>query len=79
MQKLSEELEIFGVDRLVQAAEKRNTKGTHGELRLAAQEALKTNPAAQVFTPQIKSGGAVQASFLNEVWQVDIVDFSQFQ
>ena len=46
--------------------------------RKAVQEFVKSQESAQVFQPRIKSEGKVVATGPMKTWQIDIVDFKQF-
>ncbi len=76
MKALSEKYQILGYARFVTKAQQEGVNGTFHELALAAKSALAVDPEKQVFIDPTKAGGAMAASFKNEIWVIDVFDFS---
>ena len=80
LKTLSKRLHVYGVDRLVIAAQREKIEApTLGALREAARIALGTEPVKQIFQPPNRSSGAVAASSKDEIWVLDLADLSTYK
>ena len=80
LKTLSKKLHVYGVERLVIAAQRAKIEASSlGTLREAARIALGTEPIKQIFEPPNRSTGAMAASEKDEVWVLDLADLSTYR
>ena len=80
LKALSKRLHVYGVERLVIAAQRKKIEAPSlGVLREAARIALGTEPVKQIFQPPNRSTGAVAASAKDEIWTLDVADLSTYK
>ena len=73
LKNLSKKLHVYGVERLVTAAQRAKIEAPSlSVLRDAARIALGTEPVKQIFEPPNRSTGAMAASEKDEVWVLDL-------
>ena len=69
LKELSKKLHVYGVERLVTAAQRSNSEDPSlSTLREAAKIALGAEPVKQIFEPPHRSTGAMAAGGKDEVW-----------
>ena len=80
LKALSKKLHVYGVERLVTAAQREKIEAPSlGVLREAARIALGGEAVKQIFEPPNRSTGAVAASSKDEVWTLDLADLSTYK
>ena len=80
LKNLSKKLHVYGVERLVIAAQRAKIDAPSlSALREAAQIALGAEPVKQIFEPPNRSTGAMAASEKDEVWVLDLADLSTYK
>ena len=80
LRTLPKKLHVYGVERLVIAAQRANIEAPSlSVLREAARIAIGTEPVKQIFEPPNRSTGAVAASEKDEVWVLDLADLRTYK
>ena len=80
LKALSKRLHVYGVERLVIAAQREKIEAPSlGVLREAARIALGGEAVKQILEPPNRSTGAVAASSKDEVWTLDLADLSTYK